>query len=94
MFSLAPIKRLVQPAGKQYEKVLRKLAGHHEEEEEEAASSSEDEDEESFKEFARKHKDLVKRDTDDLYALLGLTDLRWRATNDQIKSACTVNGSV
>jgi len=84
------VTRVIEPAGAEFEKLLKKLAGEEEEEgegEEEGGDDDIEEDSESFKEFAHKHRDIAKKDRDDYYPLLGLSDTRWRSTPDQIKQA-------
>ena len=38
--------------------------------------------------MAHKHKTWSKEKAEDLYELLGLGDVRWRATADEIKASC------
>lgn len=80
------------PAGRKFAAFLKKKTGEfHEIEEEgekEKGKEGEDDDEAFTAKMANKHKTWSKEKAEDYYELIGLPDLRWRATADEIKASC------
>ena len=82
----------MEHAGAAFEKKALALLGIAVQADSESNPVLEDEaEEEKFKgKFKQKHT-LAK--SDDFYEILGLGDLRWRATAEQIKAACNAFNS-
>jgi DnaJ family protein C protein 2 len=81
----------VEPVGQAYSQLIKLLSGESELEEEEATETElktdeqEAQEEESYKHKKKQH--LVTKILEDYYELLDLDELRWRATQDDIKKA-------
>lgn len=80
-------KRTIEPVGYGYELFLKRYWGVLDEETKEVEDDQNDTfNEEDDKRYESKKKKL-KRPTEDLYELLGLSHLRWMATPEEIKQA-------
>jgi len=87
-----PFQRTIEPAGRGFLTLLKKLSGEYHEEDNEDDDDAEKKDDDADADLRRrsshKHKlHPLEQNTEDLYALLGLGHLRWRATNDDLKAA-------
>lgn len=85
-----PYQRTIEPAGRRFAGFLKKKTGEfHEIEEEKEEDKKEEGDDAAFTaKMANKHKTWSKEKAEDYYELLGLGDLRWRSSADEIKASC------
>jgi len=80
-----PIQKKIEPAGRGYLSLLRRLQGLEEEEKEEIHLSKEQE--EKYEQKRHKKEQIHLLTEEDYYILMGLDHLRFRATEDEIKQA-------
>lgn len=86
-----PYQRTIEPAGRSFITLLARFKdgiyiGELEDDDTESEKNGAEEGDAEGEQYSHKHKTLTK-DVDDLYDLLGLGHLRWRANDDDIKAS-------